>query len=79
MVDAAGEGTLYLSRLPEGKILVLEDTAAVIYRACLESDEASLVARVAAGVDVTEDEIAPHVTAFVSSLIEARVLLRSPS
>lgn len=74
------QDTAYLARLPEGPIVVLRDTALLIWReAVTPSGEGSLHSRVAKAYGVSEEEVQTAVEECVADLIERRVLERDSS
>ena len=72
-----GEATLYLAHLPSGPLLILEGSAALIWRAAVSPDwESDLVERVADQTGVDPDEIREDVETFVVDLVAQGLLER---
>lgn len=76
--EAASEGgppTVYIARVPDGPLLVLEGSAALIWRAAVSSAAGSDVGdRVAAEVGVAAAEIREEVENFLVELISQGLL-----
>ena len=70
------EGVVYVSRVPEGPIVVLRDVAALIWEEAQRSDPRSIADRVADRTARTVDEIEEDVAAFVSELVDGGLLVR---
>lgn len=70
------EASVYVARVPEGPIVVLSESARVIWAMALTSDAGELVDRVAAASGQDAVAIAADVEAFVAELT-ARGLLES--
>jgi hypothetical protein len=62
-------GPVYLSKLPGGKVLVLEGTASVIWRVMQATPADEVVGRVAADLGVDEELIRPDVVDFIDDLV----------
>lgn len=78
-VGVIDDGTaVYAARLPEGPIVVLAGTAAVIWRAACEDGEAALADRVASSVDEDGATIVGAVDGFVAELVARGLLERAP-
>ena len=69
------EGTVYVARLPDGPIIVLEGTAALIWVEACSSADGAISDRVGDRVDRDAAEIAGDVDALVQDFV-ARGLLR---
>lgn len=61
--------TVYIARLPDGPIIALTGTAAVIWSEACSLASRPLADRVADHVDREADEIASHVERFVDDLV----------
>lgn len=66
---------VYVARLPDGPIIVLEGTAALIWAEACSSEPGEIADRVGERVDRDTGEIADAVSRFVEDLV-ARGLLR---
>jgi hypothetical protein len=76
-VDVAFEirdGTVYVAQLPDGPIVVLRDTAALIWEEAQRDDLNDLAFRVASRVAGPVDDLDEQVSAFVSRLVEGGLL-----
>lgn len=65
---------VYVARLPEGPIIVLSGTAAVVWRSACAAGEGEPADRVAPHVDQGAAEIADDVDAFIASLVAQHLL-----
>lgn len=73
----AGSGTLYLSYLPSGSLVVLNGTSALIYAEALAGGDATdddVAARLADKVGMTPDDIRGDVEAFLVELTSRGLL-----
>lgn len=71
------EATLYLAHLPNGPLLILEGSAASIWRAAVSSaGDSDLVDRVAEQAGADPEEIRAVVDAFVADLVAQGLLER---
>ena len=70
------EGVVYVSRVPEGRIVVLRDVAALIWEEAQRADARSIADRVASLTAQPVAAIEGHVTAFVSGLVEEGLLVQ---
>ena len=70
--DAA---TVYVARLPDGPIFVLDGVAGLIWTEACNGPAATIVDRVAAMTDAAPDDIRAHVEAFAADLV-ARGLVK---
>ena len=78
-VVAPADGvSVYLARLPDGPVLVLEGVAATIWREATTGPEQGWVARVASAFDEAEEDVDADVRGFVADL-EARGVLEPVS
>lgn len=68
-------GVVYVVRVPDGEILVLEGSAALIWALALEDAEAPLVRRVADVAGRPEDKLERDVQGFVDDLVSLGLLL----
>ncbi|MDL9978264.1 PqqD family protein [Microbacterium candidum] len=68
---------LFVTRLPDGPIVRLDGTAAVVWREALSDSEGDIVDRVALRVGARSSDIAMDVGAFLSTLV-GRHLLEPP-
>lgn len=68
------EDGVYVARLPDGPIIRLFGTAAIVWRAVLGDGDASAADRVAATVGLAADEVADDVDGFISVLVEMGLL-----
>ena len=72
-----GPATLYLAHLPNGPLLILEGSAASIWRAAVSSaGDSDLVERVADQTGVAPEEIRADVSDFVEDLVAQGLLER---
>ncbi len=69
------EDAVYIARLPDGPIIALEGTAAVIWSEACSSAPGPIADRVAHHVDRDAAQIAPDVELFIQDLV-AQGLLR---
>lgn len=69
------EATVYVARLPDGPIIVLEGTAALIWMEACSSAPRTIAERVGDHVDRGAAEIAAEIDRFVRDLV-AQGLLR---
>jgi hypothetical protein len=60
---------VYVARLPDGPILRLGGTAAIVWDAAVSGPEASIADRVAATMGVEPASLQADVTAFVAALL----------
>lgn len=78
--EPVGDGdpaTLYLAHLPNGPLLILEGSAAAIWRAAVSSaNDSDLVERVADQTGANPQEIQPVVETFVADLVAQDLLER---
>ena len=73
-------GVVYAARLPDGPPLVLAGTGAVVWAAVLPGGGLDdVVARVAAATGESGADVRSGVEAFVAGLVEAGVLVLSPT
>ena len=72
----ADDKQIYVAHLPDGPILGLDGTAALIWEAALSGPNPRIVDRVAAAVGVPADDIADDVSAFVTALVEQGLIVR---
>ena len=77
VVVAAEGDTVYLVRLPDGPLLVLEGPAATIWTEATTGGASGWVRRVAATFDETEERVAGDVRRLVSDLEERGIIERS--
>ena len=68
------DGTVFAAHLPDGPIVVLEATAALIWGEACAGERETIADRVAAVTGAAADEIRPDVESFVDHLV-ARGLL----
>lgn len=71
------DGRVYVARLPDGPILVLDDTAAVIWAEAYGRDRSGVVRRVADRLGAEATDIAADVGTFIDDLIARGVLVES--
>ena len=64
-----GRGAVYVALLPDGPPVVLDGTAALIWREAVADDAGPVVTRVAARAGVPEDEVRADVEAFLADLV----------
>ena len=69
------EGVVYVSRLPEGPIVVLRDVAALIWEEAQRADSRSIADRVAERTARPVDEIEQEVASFVAGLLAGGLLV----
>ncbi len=69
------EGVVYVSRLPEGPIVVLRDVAALIWEESVNADSRSIADRVAARTARPVEEIEQDVDSFVAGLVAGGLLV----
>jgi hypothetical protein len=72
----AREGVVYVSRVPEGPIVVLRDVAALIWEEAQRADTRRIADRVAERTDREAADIESDVAAFVSGLVDDGLLVR---
>ena len=60
---------IFLARLPDGPLVVLEGSSAVIWQAATTSGRGDLVSRVAESTGAPADEIGGEVERFVGELV----------
>jgi hypothetical protein len=77
--DARERPVTYLGRLPDGPIVVLEDTAAVIWVQAVAGEGPDVAAGVAASTGADVAEIRDSVEEFLAHLVAEGLLLRVPS
>lgn len=70
---------VYLARLPEGPILVLEGTAALVWEAALGSSRESIAEHVASSTAMPVEDIRAEVEGFVDRLIAQGLLVVAPA
>ncbi|WP_434966151.1 PqqD family protein [Janibacter indicus] len=70
------DGRVYVAFLPRGPVLVLEDTAAVVWHAALEVPREDITAQVASWVGLPVADVEADVESFVTDLV-GRGLLSS--
>jgi nucleotide-binding universal stress UspA family protein len=70
----AAEGALFVARLPDGPIIVLEGIAALIWTESCQEDTGDLADRIAAQVDREASEIAEDVADFLSAMVRHGLL-----
>lgn len=63
-----GAGPVYLAKLPDGPIVVLEGAGALIFRELTSASDERWLGRVAAAVGQHEADVAPAVEEFVADL-----------
>lgn len=66
---------VYVARLPDGPIVQLSGTAAIIWSATVDEDGGRPVDRVAARAGVPSAQIADDVERFLASLVERGLLI----
>jgi hypothetical protein len=70
------DDVVYLARLPDGPIYVLEGSAAAIWDASLQEDDSqSLVSRVAALFGQSAEEVETGTKAFLEELVRGGLLV----
>lgn len=67
---------VYVARLPQGPIVVLAGTAAVIWRAACDAGAGTVAERAAGSIDQDSSAIAEAVDGFIADLV-ARGLLQT--
>lgn len=76
VVETSGDPRrVFLSKLPSGEILVLEGSAALIWRAALSVPADKIAAEVAAATDETEQAVHSQVRCFVDDLVRHELLV----
>jgi hypothetical protein len=70
------DGAVYVARLPDGPIVVLTETASLIWVTACSDEPGTVAERVAARVDRSVQEITPAVESFLADLVD-RGLLRA--
>ncbi|WP_460720907.1 PqqD family protein [Microbacterium aureliae] len=71
---------VYVARLPDGPIVVLDAVAGIIWEeACASEDAVGIVERVALRTQSPPAEIAPAVRAFLDELVDVGLLVTPPS
>ena len=70
-------GRIYVSSLPDGPLLCLEGTAALIWTEALGVGEPSVAARVADVVGVSGDEVERDVAQFLDDLVQRGMLVEA--
>jgi|GEM_PF-2122133 len=68
------DDAVYVARLPEGPVVVLAGTAAVVWRAACDPGEGTVADRAARSVDQDSTTIAPAVDGFLADLVERGLL-----
>jgi hypothetical protein len=68
------DGVVYAARLPDGPIVALEDTAAVIWQRTVDGPREDIAQRVSADVGGAPADIQDEVNRFVDRLIELGLL-----
>jgi hypothetical protein len=76
--DARERPVTYLGRLPDGPIVVLQDTASVIWVQAVADEGPDVAAGVAASAGVDVAEIRDTVEQFLAHLVAEGLLLRVP-
>lgn len=71
------EGTVYVACLPDGPIIALEGTAAVIWSEACSSAAGPIADRVADHIDRDAAEIAADVERFIHDLVAQGLLRKS--
>ena len=75
VVDHTDDGeVVYLSALPDGLLLVLQGTSALIWLQAVTVEDADLVSELALLAGVAPDVIRDDVESFVTLLVERRLL-----
>lgn len=67
MIDR--DDVVYVARLPEGPMVVLAGTAAVVWRAACDAGEGTVAERAARSVDQDGPAIAGDVESFLADLV----------
>lgn len=67
---------VYIARLPDGPILVLEGAAALIWNGACSGSRESLTDRLASGLGAPDEDVKQSVEDFVEHLLEQRLLIR---
>lgn len=73
--DADHVARIYVAPLPDGPLLCLEGTGAIIWEEAVRAGESSVVARVAARVGLPVDEIEQDVAQFLDELVQRGLLV----
>jgi hypothetical protein len=76
VTEVAGRPVTYLARLPDGPIMVLEDTSALIWGQAVDCEEGDVVAVVAAAAGAQVADIRDDVERFLADLVRNGLLLR---
>jgi len=71
------DDAVYVARLPQGPIVVLAGTAAVVWRAACGEGEGTVAERAAGSVDRDSSAIAEAVDGFVADLVARGLLVRA--
>ncbi len=66
---------VYVATLPRGPIVVLDGTAALVWRAACSGPADTIAARVAVDVDQAAEAIAGGISAFLDDLVGRRLLI----
>lgn len=72
------DDAVYVARLPDGPIIVLEGTAALIWMEACSHEPGAIVDRVGEQVDRDTGEIADAVVRFVEDLVAQGLLRERP-
>ena len=70
---------VYVARLPDGPILVLNGTAALVWQSAVASKRETIAERIAAATSMPVDGIRTDVEAFLESLIAQGLLVDAPA
>jgi hypothetical protein len=73
----AVDDDIYVAHLPDGPILALSGTAAMIWHVALDGDAEGISDRVAAAVGLLPAVIAPDVDGFIDDLVTQGLLVSS--
>ena len=76
-VDPMYDGRLYVATLPNGPLLCLEDTAALIWREAIAAQPSAVAARVAAAVGLAVDQVEHDVEQFLNDLVDRGLLIEN--
>jgi hypothetical protein len=77
--DVDGALTTYVATLPDGPLLVLRDTAAVIWGQAVGASVHDAVDAVAAATGAAPDDIREDVETFLTDLLGRRLLVTGPA
>lgn len=83
VIDAAtavveADEVLYVAKVPEGPILVLEDVSRVVWREALTESDEPIETRIAAMFEGDPSNIAASIRAFLDEMVAAGILHPKP-